>query len=63
MSPPKITNCIRMTPKNHQMKNSKDYNYVQTTQRRFMVQKKSKKLSETRKSIEEKGRHAEENPN
>lgn len=52
-----------MTPKNHQMKNSKDYNYVQTTQRRFMVQKKSKKLSEMRKSIEEKGRHAEENPN
>lgn len=28
-----------------------------------MVQKKSKKLSETRKSIGEKGRHAEENPN
>lgn len=32
-------------------------------QLRYIVQKKSKKLSEMKKLIQEKGRHAEENPN
>lgn len=46
MLPPKVTNPVRMTWKNYQMQiqkiitmfkkqNSKDFNYVQTTQRRY----------------------------
>lgn len=64
MSPPKVTNPVRMTWKNYQMQNSKDSNYVQTSRIRKIVimfkqlredmkifqKNKSKKLREMRKS-------------